>query len=224
MHRRTRRHCLLGGHPRGHTLGQVQAPHQDRQDRQRRRSHAGRPQRPPHRRLPDRRRVRSVRYFFGLIKRRSCLPHLGLRNRKWHAQCGLGRQEDGGCNPPARRKTVPGLPPSLGLLTSGEKDEWFNLANKLLYDSGHPAYKQLPGVKYRPSSHAEAKYAAWMQTQRDLKEVTVIINNNKGVCDRKVGTQNCMDAVELILYNDQCMNVFYPGSRTGKRICGMRSR
>ncbi|MFJ8601362.1 DddA-like double-stranded DNA deaminase toxin, partial [Streptomyces shenzhenensis] len=121
-------------------------------------------------------------------------------------------------------KLVPGLPSDLGLLISGEQDEWFTIANKLLYESRHPLYPQHPGVKYRSASHVETKYAAWMQTQNDLKEVTVVINNNNGVCDTKAATQNCMDAVKIILYDDQCMNVFYPGSRTGKRICGTRTR
>ncbi|MEV7683061.1 DddA-like double-stranded DNA deaminase toxin [Streptomyces sp. NPDC088341] len=51
------------------------------------------------------------------------------------------------------------------------------------------------GAKYRASSHVETKYAVWMN-ENQVKEATVVINNNEGVCNQ---AQNCELAISHIL-------------------------
>lgn len=125
-------------------------------------------------------------------------------------------------------KEFSGLPEELQMNRSGGKSEWTDKANEILYKSGNPHFPANPNISrpptYVPSTHVETKYAAWMQSREDVKEAYVVINNNEGVCSPRKSTQNCMDAVEEILYDDQVMTVFHPGSSTGTPIRGKRHR
>ncbi|MET9954407.1 DddA-like double-stranded DNA deaminase toxin [Streptomyces sp. NPDC006339] len=96
-------------------------------------------------------------------------------------------------------------------LMSGEHDDLFKKADELLQSSGHALYPPKRIGNYSIASHTEAKYAAWMKS-KGIKHAIVAINNNNGVCNKKL---NCTNAVEAILPVGWTLTVYYPG---GKKI------
>ncbi|MDX3854369.1 DddA-like double-stranded DNA deaminase toxin [Streptomyces sp. AK02-01A] len=120
---------------------------------------------------------------------------------------------------------IPELPPGIEEMKSGEKwydgennsyDDplWAEAQRRLFGKKGFPASKN---AKYKASSHVETKYAVWMD-QKGIKNATVVINNNAGVCDK---AQNCIDAVAVILPVGSTLTVYFPGGK--KVLRGMRT-
>ncbi|MGA5520996.1 DddA-like double-stranded DNA deaminase toxin [Streptomyces pseudogriseolus] len=101
-------------------------------------------------------------------------------------------------------------------MMSGEHDEWYEKANRLLQTSQRPPWG--PRGWFPVSSHVEAKYAAAMR-EMGIQHSTVVINNNKGVCNAKL---NCTLAVEAILPTDWTMTVYYPGDGSPVTLRGKR--
>ncbi|MFI8100481.1 DddA-like double-stranded DNA deaminase toxin [Streptomyces sp. NPDC086023] len=122
-------------------------------------------------------------------------------------------------------KVLSSLPDSLREVRSGEvladgsADPWYVKANKMIYTSDHPGFKK-PRVepKYPPSSHVEAKYAAWM-AENKISTATVVINNSQGVCRKAL---NCYGAIEAILPDGHTLNVYYPGAAKAVPLVGKR--
>ncbi|MFJ9703507.1 DddA-like double-stranded DNA deaminase toxin [Streptomyces fradiae] len=107
------------------------------------------------------------------------------------------------------------------VLRDGTPDPWYVKANKYIYTSDHPDFPKPAKVpKYPPASHVESKYAAWM-AESGISEATLVINNNKGVCNKRL---NCKIAIEAILPDGHTLNVYYPGAKEPVPLVGKRKK
>lgn len=70
------------------------------------------------------------------------------------------------------------------------------------------------------ATHVETKYAWWLRQQENtgIKDVTVVINNAKGVCGYPFG---CQSAVRAILPRGTTMRVWYPGATEPEVLEGL---
>ncbi|MEV1007137.1 DddA-like double-stranded DNA deaminase toxin [Streptomyces sp. NPDC049881] len=71
-------------------------------------------------------------------------------------------------------------------------------------------------TRYPASQHVESQFAMWMR-QNGVREATVVMNNDAGVCG---GMYGCQRAVRAILPAGSSVSVWYPGASEPEIIAG----
>ncbi|MCX4870844.1 polymorphic toxin-type HINT domain-containing protein [Streptomyces sp. NBC_00257] len=109
----------------------------------------------------------------------------------------------------ANGKRIPNLPDRI----VSQDDEVTKALTSYLKEIGYGSPNQ---TDFFGASHAETKIAFKM-AQQDVKDATVVINNNTGVC---TGRDSCSELVKAILPKGSKLRVYHPGSRKETEIVG----
>ncbi|MFH8692583.1 DddA-like double-stranded DNA deaminase toxin [Streptomyces anulatus] len=107
------------------------------------------------------------------------------------------------------RTRIPNLPDRI----SSQDDDVAKSLTAYLKKIGYGSPNQ---ADFLGATHAKAKIAFKMG-QWDVKNATVVINNNAGVC---TGVDSCSRSVKATLPKGSEMTVYHPGSRTKTEIVG----